>query len=114
MSNRDLHDTKTQQAANNDLHSLTEGGIPEHWDGVQGEEVIHKDIGDHAEVANACAAVGSSIASSTGGGTQIHGEESRDEGPDDDCNDGDDQSSLAAKATGKAVQNKGDGDLDDA
>lgn len=65
----DSQNTKTQQAANNDLHALAEGGIPEHWNGVQGKEVVHKDVGDHAEVANACAAVGSSVACGTSGGT---------------------------------------------
>lgn len=109
----DIHDTKTQETADNDLHALAEGGIPQHGDRVQGEEVVHKHIGDHAKVANACAAVGSSVAGSTRGGAQIHCKESCDEGPDDNGNDGNDQSGLAPKTAGEAVQNQSNCNLDD-
>lgn len=64
-----IHNTKTQQTTDNDLHALAESGIPKHRNGIQGEEVVHKDIRYHAEVANAGAAVGSSVAGSASGGT---------------------------------------------
>lgn len=114
MTEEDLQDSKTQETTDNDLHALAEGGVPQHGNRVQREEVVNKDVGNHPEVSNACAGFGSSVAGSTGGGTEIHCEQGRDAGPNDHCDDGDDQSGLAPKTTGEAVQNQGHRNLDQA
>lgn len=86
----DLHDSQTEQTADDQLHVGAEGGAPEHGNGVKGEEVIDEDVGNHAEVANTTANTISGVVGRAVTGTHVHGENGGDTGPDDDNADGED------------------------
>lgn len=98
-----LHDSQTEQTADDQFHVGAEGGAPEHGNGVKGEEVVNEDVGDHAEVANATANTIAGVIGRAVAGTHVHGEDRGDTGPDDDNADGQDENGLIAEVGGEAV-----------
>lgn len=73
----DSHDSKTEQATDDVLHSPAEGGIPQQGDGVEGQEEIKHNIGDHAEIAHAGADCARSI---VGGASRLSADVRREDG----------------------------------
>lgn len=109
-----LHHTQTKEGADNDLHPSAQGGSPEHGNREQGEEVINEDVADHSEVSHRGTGRGANVARGATACTKSHGEDGGNECPQDHDHDADDEDDLGLETTGKTIQHKGHGDLDDA
>lgn len=111
-----VHEAQSQKATNDESHPKGETGLPNHRDREHGKEQVHENVRVHSEVSNlGTHRRASKVGDSAGvGGADVRGEDGDDDCPNDDDHNGDGEYDAGCDSDCQTVEDKGDGDFDNA